>query len=151
MSAESLSNVRGVAWFSVLSSTAEFFKLQSRGEVRIVPVTNPERYALHTITLTFKDQYLSSADMWRIRQHLSSRHNNQFRGRVVKLNEPLQFQRMHASIGTTLGAGQGSALACRLGTSRHTLPTRAPFRWDRVTGSSWSGIGRPGAESSLAV
>jgi len=61
-----------IRWFSVLDSVADFFSMRAHREVSIEKVTNTRKYELGIITVSFKRQYLSSPDMWR----LVSRFNN---------------------------------------------------------------------------
>ena len=58
----------GIRWFSVLDSVADFFELRPRAEVAIEAVAkdNTSKYEVRFITISFKDQYLGSPDMWRL-------------------------------------------------------------------------------------
>jgi hypothetical protein len=59
---------KGIHWFSILDSVADFFELRPRAEVAIEAVAkdNTAKYEVRFITISFKDQYLGSPDMWRL-------------------------------------------------------------------------------------
>jgi len=62
--------LQSIRWFSILDSVADFFELRPRAEVAIEAVDkdNTSKYEVKFITVSFKDQYLGSADMWRLVQ-----------------------------------------------------------------------------------
>jgi len=86
-----------IAQFSVLDSVADLFGLNARSLVRIERV-EAASVRLEAITITFKDQYLGSADMRRV--------STQFIGRCVYRSEVLRLGTANAAIGQMYAEGQ---------------------------------------------
>jgi hypothetical protein len=82
-----------IRWFSILDSVADFFELRPRAEVAIEAVAkdSTSKYEARFITVSFKDQYLGSADMWRlVRTGQMSDNNCTAMKKVLKLGHGVE-------------------------------------------------------------
>jgi hypothetical protein len=93
----SLHPLKGTVELSILDTLADTFSLKARREVT-VQLVRPEAVALDVVELSFRDQFISRADLWRFKEQMCNQ--------VFHLESPVTVYGMRAQVDRLLIGGQ---------------------------------------------